>query len=182
MLLSYRSVRYMAAILITIAANIAVALLVYYISGLNLHLYTLAGITVSMGMMIDSTIIMTDYYSIKGDRAVFWAVFGAVATTVLALFMTFVFPELQTANFPDFIYAVSINLAVSLAVAYFFVPALIHYMPQGVGRRKVSLASLRKKARLFRIYEKYIIFSVKYKWILLIFLIVKVKIDIFSEL
>ena len=170
-LLSYRSVRYMAAILITIAANIAVALLVYYISGLNLHLYTLAGITVSMGMMIDSTIIMTDYYSIKGDRAVFWAVFGAVATTVLALFMTFVFPELQTANFPDFIYAVSINLAVSLAVAYFFVPALIHYMPQGVGRRKVSLASLRKKARLFRIYEKYIIFSVKYKWILLIFLI-----------
>lgn len=170
-LLSYRSVRYMAAILITIAANIAVALLVYYISGLNLHLYTLAGITVSMGMMIDSTIIMTDYYSIKGNRAVFWAVFGAVATTVVALFMTFVFPEQQTANFPDFIYAISINLAVSLAVAYFFVPALFYYIPQKARRKEFTFESLRKTARFYLLYEKYIIFSAKYRWMLFIVLV-----------
>ncbi len=171
-LISYRSLNYTFAVLLTITANISTALLVYYIAGLNLHLYSLAGITISMGMMIDSTIIMTDYYSRKGSRAVIWAIFGAVATTIAALFMTFTLPSELRANLSDFIYAITINLAVSLAVAYFFVPSLLYYIPLGGNGRTASFSFLKKLARFDEAYEKYISFFVGHKWILLILLTV----------
>ena len=51
----------MLLIVTSLAINIAVALIFYYIFGLEMQLYSLAGITVSLNLVIDSTIIMTDH-------------------------------------------------------------------------------------------------------------------------
>ena len=81
-LIIYRSWRYMLIILSTLAVNILTALAIYSFAGLQIHIYTLAGITVSLGIIIDTSIVMIDHYSRYRDRKVFPAILSAVATTV----------------------------------------------------------------------------------------------------
>ena len=58
-----RSWRYLLMIVVTLTANILIAFIFYTILKLEIHLYSLAGITVSLGMIIDTSIIMLDHYS-----------------------------------------------------------------------------------------------------------------------
>ena len=56
-----RKLKYLFLIVTSLAVNIAVALIFYYLFGLEMQLYSLAGITVSLNLVIDSTIVMTDH-------------------------------------------------------------------------------------------------------------------------
>mgnify|MGYP002225304968 FL=1 len=59
-----RKLKYLFLIVTSLAVNIAVALIFYYLFGLEMQLYSLAGITVSLNLVIDSTIVMTDTFCI----------------------------------------------------------------------------------------------------------------------
>ena len=124
-----RSWRYVAIISATLAVNIFIAVAMYYFLGLGIHIYTLAGITVSLGIIIDSSIVMTDHYGYYRNRKVFPALLGAVATTVAALSVIFLLPEKDKINLGDFALVISINLCVSLFTAYLFVPSLMDRYP-----------------------------------------------------
>ena len=82
-----RSWRYLLIIAATLAVNILSALSLYALVGLQVHIYTLAGITVSLGIIIDTTIVMADHYGYWKDRQAFPALFAATATTLGALLM-----------------------------------------------------------------------------------------------
>lgn len=49
-------------IVISLAVNMAIAVILYYAFGLEMQLYSLAGITVSLNLVIDNTIVMSDHY------------------------------------------------------------------------------------------------------------------------
>ncbi len=69
-----RSGRYLSIIALTLAANILIAVLFYYLLGIELHLFSLAGIAVSFGIIIDTSIVMVDHYNYYRNRGVFIAI------------------------------------------------------------------------------------------------------------
>lgn len=124
-LLITRNVRYLYLIVVTLSINLAIAAIFYYLFGLEIQLYSLAGITISLSLIIDNTIIMTDHLMHRGNRNAFMPILAATMTTVGALSIIFFLDENIRLNLQDFAAVVMINLTVSLAVALFFVPAMV---------------------------------------------------------
>lgn len=119
------NLKYLLLIVTSLAINISVAVIFYYLFGLEMQLYSLAGITVSLNLLIDSTIVMTDHILHRRNLKAFMSVLAATLTTMGALVIIFFLDEKIRLNLQDFAAVVIINLAVSLFVALFFVPAMI---------------------------------------------------------
>ena len=117
--------RYLFLIVVSLSINIAVAVIFYYLFGLEMQLYSLAGITVSLNLVIDNSIVMTDHILHRRNLKAFMSILAATLTTMGALVIIFFLDEKIRLNLQDFAAVVTINLAVSLFVALFFVPALI---------------------------------------------------------
>lgn len=119
----YRNARYLMVVTSALAANILIAVIIYCACGIKLHIYSLAGITVSLGIIIDSVIVMADHYAYYHNRKAFLSMLAAMLTTIGSLVIVFFLPkELQT-DLYDFALIIVINLVVALLVALFFVPA-----------------------------------------------------------
>jgi multidrug efflux pump subunit AcrB len=159
-----RNWRYLLVISVTLIANILVAFIFYNLFDLELHLYSLAGITVSLGIVIDTSIIMVDHYGYYRDRRVFIAILAALLTTVASLSVVFLLPEGQRMNLADFAAVIIINLVLSLGVAFLFIPALMDKIRI---RQKIDNQRLRAKRRIVRIsrrYRRLIRFERRHRW------------------
>ena len=66
--------------------NLLIALAIYAFAGISIHIYTLAGITVSLGIVIDTSIVMIDHYAHFRDRKAFPSLVAAVGTTISTVF------------------------------------------------------------------------------------------------
>lgn len=167
----YRSWRYLLIILSTLAVNVLTALAIYAFAGLQIHIYTLAGITVSLGIIIDTSIVMIDHYSRFRDRKVFPAILSAVATTVGALLMVLLLPESEKANLVDFIWVIIINLCLSLLIAYLFIPSLMEYIPiQNRSERRKS-KGIRRTVYRDKLYSRYINWGMRHRWVYIVLFI-----------
>lgn len=120
-----RNLRYLLLIVLSLSVNMAVAFIFYYLCGLEIQLYSLAGITISLNLVIDNTIVMTDHILRRRNLKAFMSILAATLTTIGALVIIFFLDEKVRLNLQDFAAVVIINLAVSLFVALFFVPPLI---------------------------------------------------------
>ena len=138
--------RYLFLIVVSLSINIAVAVLFYYLFGLEMQLYSLAGITVSLNLVIDNTIVMTDHILHRRNLKAFMSILAATLTTMGALVIIFFLDEKIRLNLQDFAAVVIINLAVSLFVALFFVPALI----EKIGLRKRKRRQTKSRFFLLR--------------------------------
>lgn len=137
-----RNLRYLFLIVTSLTVNIAVAAIFYYAFGLEMQLYSLAGITISLNLVIDNTIVMTDHILHRRNLKAFVSVLAATLTTIGALVIIFFLDEKIRLNLQDFAAVVIINLAVSLFVALFFVPSMIDKI--GLEKKKK-----RKRRRIF---------------------------------
>ncbi|MBP5235255.1 MAG: efflux RND transporter permease subunit [Bacteroidales bacterium] len=162
-----RSWRYMLIITATLAVNILTAVMIYAFAGVQIHIYTFAGITVSLGMVIDTSIVMADHYGYWRDRRVFPSIFAATATTVGALLLVLLLPESERANLNDFIRVIVINLALSLAVAYYFIPSLMGYIPVHTVPTARQMVRGRRTVLINRLYAGYIEWGVRHRWLLI---------------
>lgn len=161
----YRSFKYLAIIFTTLLVNIFTAIVIYKLAGLGIHIYSLAGITVSLGIIIDSTIVMCDHYSYYHDRKVFPALFGATATTIAALCVVYLLPEADRKNLDDFSKVIIINLSVALVTSYAFVPSLLDRFPIRRSRTVAKARRSRMTIRFNRAYSRYIGFGQRHKWL-----------------
>jgi multidrug efflux pump subunit AcrB len=128
--------RYLMIILVSLMVNLFIAIFFYYLLGIEIHLYSLAGITVSLGIIIDNTIVMVDHIRHNGNKKVFLAVLAATLTTIGSLTVIFFLKEQQRLNLVDFAWVMIINLTVSLFVALWFIPALMDKFPLTEQRTK----------------------------------------------
>lgn len=128
------NLRYLFLIVVSLSINMALAVIFYYLFGLEIQLYSLAGITVSLNLVIDNTIVMTDHILNRRNLKAFMSVLAATLTTMGALVIIFFLDEKIRLNLQDFAAVVIINLAVSLFVALFFVPSMIEKI--GLKKRK----------------------------------------------
>ena len=143
-LLITRNVRYLFLIIISLSINLCIAVILYYLLGLEMQLYSLAGITISLSLVIDNTIVMTDHIRHHHDRKAFLSILAATLTTMGALVIIFFLDEKIRLNLQDFAAVVIINLAVSLFIALFLVPALIDKM--NLHRKKVASSSPKARS------------------------------------
>ena len=133
-----RNLRYLFLIVTSLVVNISVAVILYYTFGLEMQLYSWAGITISLNLVIDNTIVMTDHILHRRNLKAFVSVLAATLTTIGALVIIFFLDEKIRLNLQDFAAVVIINLAVSLFVALFFVPSMID---------KIGLEKKKKRKR-----------------------------------
>ena len=166
-----RSVRYLLLISATLAVNILVAIVFYNLIDLDIHIYTLAGITVSLGIIIDSSIVMTDHYSYYHNRSVFPAILGATATTIGALFVILLLPEKDRANLEDFTWVIIVNLSVSLLTAWLFIPSLVDRFPLKRSNYSLSVRRRRRVIRWNRFYIAYIEKGQRHRWAYIVALV-----------
>lgn len=147
------NLRYLLLIVASLAVNIAVAVIFYYAFGLEMQLYSLAGITISLNLVIDNTIVMTDHILHRRNLKAFVSVLAATLTTIGALVIIFFLDEKIRLNLQDFAAVVIINLAVSLFVALFFVPSMI----DKIGLEKKAKPIVRKSGnRRFRLRRTFV--------------------------
>jgi len=130
-----RRAKYMFLILFMLFANLCIAAIFYYLLKIEIHLYALAGITVSLGLMTDNIIIMSDHLRTRGNSKAWLAIFAGTLATISALTIIFFLEERIKANLVDFALVIIINQAVSLVTALFLIPAVMEKMGLMKGRK-----------------------------------------------
>jgi multidrug efflux pump subunit AcrB len=170
-LLVARNFRYLFMILATVVANLLLAVSWYYLLGIEIHLYSLAGITVSFGIIIDNSIVMIEHMRNHRNKRVFLAILAATLTTMGSLSVIFLLEAQQQVQLKDFAGVVLVNLFLSLLVAWFFIPAL--FVKSGMARKDGSFfkASTRRKVRLSRAYFRFMLLARRYRWLVFAMLV-----------
>ncbi len=168
--LVYRNLKYSLMILFSLIANVGVAVIFYYLFRLEMQIYSLAGLTISLTLIIDNAIVMSDQIINRGNKKSFLAIFTATLTSIGALMTMLLMDESIRENLMDFTWVIVINLTISLFVALFLVPAIIEKFRIGVRQRTKQYKSRRIRliVRFNRVYEKIICFTrKKRKWFII---------------
>lgn len=166
-----RQLSYVLLILISLSCNLLIGFLVYYLLKLEIHLYSLAGISISMGIIIDNSIVVIDHIRHKNNLRVFLAVTGATLAIIGAISIIFFLGDQQQTKLLDFAWVVIINLAVSMLVAFFLIPSLIEKLPKLQKANIFSTARQRNIVLWNTFYIRFICFGRRFK-VCLIFLII----------
>ena len=159
----------------TIPITIFSSLALFLIFGLEINSVTLAALIVSLGMIVDDSVVVVDCYLDKLDAGINrWKAAIAssrefvksIITATLVISITF-FPLIFTTDqvIHDFLqwfpYSISIVLTVSLIVAIFFVPILQYrFIRQGlhdseVRGEKLEVRGEKKTSMLDRLQKTY---------------------------
>lgn len=175
--LLYRSLKYVAIITIGLVANLAIAFLLYYVFKVEMHLFSLAGITVSFVLLIDTNVAMIDHIRHRHNKKVFLAILASTLTTIAALSVVFLLNERLKMDLLDFVKIVIINLFISLFISLFLVPALMENM------NFMHTSQLNKKrltkSFLSKTYEKIISHITRFRTIAVILVVLMFGIPTF---
>ncbi len=176
-LLLERNIKYLFVLLSSLVVNILITALFAYFLKINIHLYSLAGIAISFGLILDNAIVMLNelHHNSKNKNSnttikkqtttnLFLALFAASLTTISALLLVFFLPEEDQKNLLDFAFIVALTVFVSLPVALWFTPSLYLLLftntstPwSGKTLNKVNVsARYTKKRFIFYIFKGYI--------------------------
>ncbi len=170
-LLVSRQVKYLFMIFVTLLANLLIAVTGYHFFDIQIHLYSLAGITVSFGILIDNTIVMIEHIRLHKNKKVFLAILAATLTTLGSLSVIFLLSDQQQAQLGDFAAVILVNLSISLVIAWFFIPAIMSSINMRKSGRKQSFKRLRRQFRTGMLYFATIRFARRYRWLVLTVLI-----------
>ncbi len=166
-----RSFRILAILSISLGANLLIACAFYYLLKVEIHIYSLAAITVSFGIIIDNSILMVTHLQKQKGLRVFISLLAATLTTLGALSVVFFLKENQRILLIDFTYVMLINLSVSLVVSLFLVPALMDKLYHQRPDAKVPVNMQRRVVRITRFYSRLIGFEKRYRWAFFILII-----------
>lgn len=161
-----RSFNYLLLILASITATMGIAFLLYYFLGVEIQLYSLAGITISFGLIIDNSIVMIDYLRNKGESKIIIPILAATLTTIGALCVIFFLDEQVRLSLIDFVRVIIINLSVSVFVALVVIPALLEKIPL-----KANKNTAESSFRFFSFYARVLPYLIRSRKALLIVII-----------
>ncbi|MBN2635723.1 MAG: efflux RND transporter permease subunit, partial [Prolixibacteraceae bacterium] len=166
-----RSFRVLAILSISLLANLLIACVFYYLLKVEIHIYSLAGITVSFGIIIDNSILMVTHLQKQKGLRVFISLLAATLTTLGALSVVFFLKENQKILLIDFTYVMLINLSVSLVVSLFLVPALMEKLYRQKSDAATPVRVRKRVIRISNFYGRFIAFEKRFKWAFFILII-----------
>ena len=164
-LLISRSLKYLLLVASSLTVNMLLAFIIYYFLKLEIQLYSLAGITISLSLVIDNIIVMTEHVIHKGNRKVILSIIAATLTSIAALGSIFFMDESLRLNLQDFALVIVVNLAVSVVVALFFVPAIIDKISLKSKSGRFDIKMKRLNNRFNRGYIASVLFVRRFRWI-----------------
>lgn len=150
-----RSLKYLFVVASTLLLNIMVAVICYVAFGIRIEPYSMAGITVSLGLIIDATIVMADHYSYHHDFKVCSSIVCAMLTTIGSLLVIPWLPQYVQDNMYGFVWTIIINLTVALIVSIVYVPALVSRLGYD-GRQNGKPRHLHIAIWWNRLYSRYL--------------------------
>lgn len=168
MVLVCPQVRYLLVIWLSLMASLLIAIIFYYGLGLPLHLYSIAGWTLSIGIVLDNLIVMVDHIRHYGNQRIFPAIFAATLTTIGAVSVVFFMEEQYRESLSDFSWIFMVNLLVSLLVALIFVPALSHTFFQKQEVHRFSVGRKRRVLQFTKTYRRFILFGSRFRVLFLL--------------
>lgn len=137
MLVAYRNFKHILVLSVSLAITLSLTILFAYLLRMPIHLYTIAGIAIAFGLLMDNAIVMMDYYRQHDNRHAFLALLAATLTTIAALALVLLLPENDRVNLDDFATAIAIALAASLIVSLGFTPAFFDVV-RGTSKRSIA--------------------------------------------
>jgi multidrug efflux pump subunit AcrB len=156
-LLIYRDWRYILVLLGGVGINLSLTFAFVYLFNIEVHIFSLAGLTLSFGMLLDNAVVMLDHLKKRGNTRVFLGLLGATATTMSALSLVWLLPEEQRLFLIDFAWVIIVSLGLSLVVALFFTPAAYRlFLQQAVQTKTVPFKKQKRRYRRFLRYERFI--------------------------
>ena len=181
LVLFLKDLRPTLVIAISIPVSLVSAVVCMYFSGITLNVISLSGLALGIGMLVDNSIVVIENiyrlrnegYSmreaaIEGSKEVAGAIAASTLTTV-CVFAPIVFTEGITRQlFVDMGLTIGYSLIASLVIALTVVPALASKMLKTVKETKESGLF----ERLSRLYGKSIGFVLKWKYVVLIVIVV----------
>jgi len=173
------NLRYMIIVILSIIANVSISFIGYYLLGIDVHLYSLAGITIAIGLITDNVIVIVEDIRHTGRNSIFRAILAATVTAFGALSVIFFLEENMKLNLIDFALAIIINLLISLPIAYFFIPALLSMMPIRLKKTKSILKRKKRLVKFSSIYERQLYFMLRFRLIFVIIFILSFGIPLF---
>jgi multidrug efflux pump subunit AcrB len=121
--------RYVVHIVFGIIASLSLAFIGYYYFKVEIQLYSLAGLTISLGLVLDNIIVMLDHLKKQSNTKVFKPILASTLTSIASLSLIYFLEEQLKLYLIDFAWIIIINLSVSLIVVRFIMPALWYLYP-----------------------------------------------------
>lgn len=170
-LLVYRRWKQLVVLMGSVLVTIGISALVMYFFRVPVHLYTIAGLTISFGLVIDNSIMVIDHIRRKQNLKVIIALLAATLTTIAALLVIFVLPSEERVGLGDFAIAITIALCASLVVSLFFTPSLSSVVGVKRSDKPTSVRIRRRLAKTQNSYFCFLVFLSRYRKLLLALLI-----------
>ncbi len=160
-----RSFSYLLITILSLIANLSIAFILFWLFKVEIQLYSLAGITISLGLILDNSIVMIDHLKNVGNKKVFIPIFASTLTTIGALSIIYFLDNKLKLNLIDFALVIVINLTVSLFIALLLIPSLLD---------KIKIKKYKKEKKVivwYAWYKDLIGMLLRYKKISLTFII-----------
>ncbi|MDW8331665.1 MAG: efflux RND transporter permease subunit [Cyclobacteriaceae bacterium] len=171
-MISYRSLSYLLILFSGIFISLGITALFANLLNISIHLYTIAGLTISFGLLLDNAIVVMDHLYRRPDGKIGLAVMGATLTTLIALLVILFLPEDERANLTEFSVIVSLALGSSVLTALFYTPAVfVRFNLISAYGKRFTLTQLRRRVRMMQRYGHFITLLVRYRklvWVVLI--------------
>ncbi len=158
-----RQFRYLLIVVFALSANLLLSFILYVAFKVPIHVYSLAGITISLGLIVDNVIVVAEEIRNTGRNRVFAAILASTATASVALSIIFFLDESTRANLHDFAWAIVLNLLISLPIAYSLIPALIEKIPLEKRRDRTVFRRRRFLATFSHFYLRQLTFMLKFR-------------------
>lgn len=184
-LLSGRGLKYLTILYSGIIINLFLTLFFCWIFEISIHLYTLAGLTISLGLIIDNAIIVVDHIKKQAKGAVLSAIIAASLTTIAALCIVFFLPENERQSLQEFSVIISISLGTSIIISLFYTPAITELLKFQTTKQNtptavyIGITKRKFKQNLFHNYRTVIQFLSNYKKSVLLIAILAFGIPVF---
>ena len=145
-IISARNIKVALATILSMMASLLISVIGYFLFSVEMNMYAMAGITISLSLIIDNSIVMSNQILYEGNKKMFQPMLAATLTTIGALAIVFFLNDVQKATLKDFALVIIINLSASLLTATFFVPAVMDKMKITSRRHNVGTSFVYMKA------------------------------------
>lgn len=178
---SYKDWKHVLNLFSSLVINLSLTILIAWLCNIQFHMYTLGGIAIAFGIMIDHSIIMLDYYRQYRNTKVFMALIGATLTTIVALSLVFYLPQNEQNKLVDFSLIIIIALASSLITNLWFTVSLYNLLFKNElnNKRKRKILGLKRLIYYSQSYTKIIFWTSNHRKKFICFLILLFGIPIY---
>jgi multidrug efflux pump subunit AcrB len=166
-----RDWRYILIMLISAISNLAIAFIFYVAFHIDIHPYSLAALTLSFGILLDNTIVVIDHISLRNNLKILLAVVGTSAAMISSFTVLFALSDQEQNKIIDFAKVVSVNLAVSILVSLFLVPALMDKFGMTLTTQPASFSRRRGVLKFNMRYLRFIFLVRRYKLVIILIIL-----------